>query len=201
MIAAEQGRPDVALARADFFAGALAGVPLKDVVVLDESYATTQFTRLRGRCRRDRRLVEPVPHGHWKTLTMIAAITVDGVLAAASIDAATDGDVLTLFLREGLAPVLRAGMVVVMDNLAAHKVAAVREIVGRAGCRLVYLPPYSPDYSPIENIWSKVKQSLRGIKARVVDALGNAITTALATITPADCFHCFQACGYTLHLK
>lgn len=201
MIASEQQRPDVVLARENFFAEQLKDVPLNEVVVLDESYATTQFTRLRGRCPRDRRLVAAVPHGHWKTLTMLAAITVEGVLAAASIDAATDGDVFTLFIRDVLVPTLRPGMVVVMDNLAAHKVAAVREAIEAAGCRLVYLPPYSPDYSPIENIWSKVKQSLRSIAARAIPALGEAITAALATVTSQDCYGCFEACGYTLHLK
>ena len=201
MIASEQQRSDVAVARENFFAEQLKDVPLKDVVVLDESYATTQFTRLRGRCPRDQRLVAAVPHGHWKTLTMLAAIAVDGVLAAASIDAATDGDVFTLFIQEVLVPALRPGRVVVMDNLAAHKVAAVREAIEAAGCRLVYLPPYSPDYSPIENIWSKVKQSLRSIAARAIPALGEAITTALAAVTPQDCYGCFAECGYTLHLK
>jgi transposase len=201
VIASEQQRPDVARARENFFAEQLKDVPLKDVVVLDESYATTQFTRLRGRCRRDQRLVAAVPQGHWKTLTMLAAITIDGVLAAASIDAATDGEVFTLFIQDVLVPTLRPGMVIVMDNLAAHKVAAVRESIEAAGCRLVYLPPYSPDYSPIENIWSKVKQSLRSLAARAVPALGQAITTALAAVTPQDCYGCFAACGYTLHLK
>jgi transposase len=201
VIASEQQRPDVALARENFFAEQLRDVPLKDVVVLDESYATTQFTRLRGRCPRERRLIAAVPHGHWKTLTMLAAITVEGVLAAASIDAATDGDVFTLFVQEALVPTLRPGMVVVMDNLAAHKVAAIRRSIEAAGCRLVYLPPYSPDYSPIENIWSKAKQLLRSTAARAVPALSDAITTALAAITPQDCYNCFEACGYTLCLR
>ena len=201
MIASEQQRPDVIQARDSFFAEQLKDVPLKDVVVLDESYATTQFTRLRGRCPRDQRLVQAVPHGHWKTLTILAAITVDGVLAAASIDAATDGDVFTQFIREVLVPALRPGMVVVMDNLAAHKMAAIRLLIETAKCRLVYLPPYSPDYSPIENVWSKFKQSLRSIAARAIPALGDAVTQALATITSTDCYNCFEACGYTLHLE
>jgi transposase len=201
LIAREQQRPDVALARDNFFAEQLKEVPLKDVVVLDESYATTQFTRLRGRCPRHERLIAPVPHGHWKTLTMLAAITIEGVLAAASIDAATDGEIFTLFIRDVLVPALRPGMVVVMDNLPAHKIVAVRQTIEQAGCRLVYLPPYSPDLSPIENIWSKVKQSLRTSAARVIPDLGEAITAALAAVTPTDCHGCFEACGYTLHLK
>ena len=191
----------MAQARDRFFAERLVDVPLKDVVVLDESYATTQFTRLRGRCPRERRLIAAVPHGHWKTLTMLAAVTIEGVLAAASIDAATDGEVFTLFIREVLVPTLRPGMVVVLDNLAAHKVAAIGPLIEAARCRLVYLPPYSPDLSPIENLWSKVKQSLRTAAARFIPALGDAVIDAFSALTPGDCYNCFEACGYTLHLK
>jgi len=201
LIAREQQRPDVVLARDNFFAEQLKDVPLKDVVVLDESYATTQFTRLRGRCPRQQRLIASVPHGHWKTLTMLGAITIEGVLAAALIDAATDSEIFTSFIEGVLVPALRPGRVIVMDNLAAHKIVAVRQAIERAECRLVFLPPYSPDFSPIENIWSKVKQSLRTRAAREIPALGDAITTALAAVTPGDCYGCFQACGYTLHLK
>lgn len=201
LIAREQQRPDVALARDQFFAGQLKDVPLKDVVILDESHATTQFTRLRGRCPRHERLKASVPHGHWKTLTMLAAITIEGVRAAASIDAATDSEIFIVFIRDVLIPTLRPGMVVVMDNLPAHRIAAIRKLIEQAQCRLVYLPPYSPDLSPIENIWSKVKQLLRSAGARVVPALGDAITATLASITPGDCYNCFEACGYTLRLK
>jgi transposase len=201
LIASEQTRPDVAEARDTFFARELADVPLKDVVVLDESYATTNFTRLRGRCRRDQRLYCPVPQGHWKTLTILGAITVDGVLSAASIPEAITGESFTVFIRDVLAPSLRPGMVVVMDNLSAHKVVAVRNLIESVDCRVVYLPPYSPDYSPIENIWSKVKQLLRTTAARTIDAVGQAVQWALEQVTPGDCRNCFAACGYTLHLE
>ena len=123
------------------------------------------------------------------------------MLAASSIDAATDGVVFTAFIEEVLVPVLRPGMVVVMDNLAAHKVITIRRAIEDAGCRLVYLPPYSPDYSPIEKIWSKAKQGLRTLAARTVETLGEAIQAALGTVTADDCYNCFEACGYTLHLK
>jgi transposase len=199
--ASEQLRPDVAAARAEFFASRLAGVPLSDVVVVDESYATTQMARLRGRAERGVRVVGRVPHGHWKLLTILAAVTVHGVLAAATVDAATDADVFMTFVRCALVPALRPGQVVVMDNLAAHKVAGVRRLIEAAGCRLVYLPPYSPDFSPIEAMWSKLKQALRTTGARAVAALGEAIDAALATITAADCEGYFRHCGYTLHLK
>ena len=201
MIASERQRPDVAAARSNFFADQLKDVPLKDVVVLDESYATTQFTRLRGRCPRDQRLIAQVPHGHWKTITMLAAITIDGVLAAASIDAATDSEVFTSFIADVLVPALRPGMVIVMDNLPAHKIAAIGRVIEQARCRLVYLPPYSPDLSPIENLWSKIKQLLRTTAAREIPALDEAISAALAAVTSSDCHNCFEACGYTVHLK
>jgi DDE superfamily endonuclease len=143
-------RKDVAAARDAFFAEQLKHVPLCDVVVLDESYVTTQFTRLRGRSLRGERLNDRVPHGHWKLLTILAAVSVNGIVTAAAIDATTDSDVFCTFIAEALAPALRPGQVVVMDNLAAHKVAAVKRMIEAAGCRLVYLPPYSPDLSPIE---------------------------------------------------
>jgi transposase len=198
--AAEQLRADVAAARAGFF-DQLKDVPLRDVVVLDESYATTQFTRLRGRAPRGERVVARVPHGHWKTLTVLAAMTVEGVLTAAAIDAATDADVFRAFVAEALVPCLRRGQVVVMDNLAAHKVAGVREAVEAAGCRVLYLPPYSPDLSPIEPMWSKVKQALRTAAARTVEALTEAVGVALGTVTAGDCLGYFRHCGYTLHLR
>ena len=118
--------------------------------MLDESYATTKFTRLRGRSRRGVRLRSHVPHGHWKLLTILAAVSVTGVVTAATVDAATDTDIFVAFVREALAPALRPGQVVVMDNLSSHHVDDVRALIERAGCRLVYLPPYSPDLSPIE---------------------------------------------------
>ena len=173
-------------------------MPLSDVVVLDESYATTKFTRLYGRSPRGVRLVGRVPHGHWKLLTIIAAMTVQGVLAAATIDASTDGDVFGSFIREVLVPSLRPGQVVVMDNLAAHKVAGIRSAIEAAGCRVVYLPPYSPDFSPIEPMWSKVKQALRTTAARTLDTLGDAIAAALKAVTTSDCRGYFGHCGYTL---
>lgn len=176
-------------------------MPLSDVVVLDESHATTVFTRLRGRCPRGERLKASVPGGHWKRITMLAAITVAGVLCGSTIDASTDSDVFRTFVHEVLVPSLRPGMVVVMDNLSSHKVAGVREAVEAVGCRVVFLPPYSPDLSPIEPAWSKVKGLLRTAEARDVPALVAAIGEALSQVTAADCLGCFAACGYTLHLR
>lgn len=201
MIASEQSRPEVVRARELFFTEQLKDVPLQDIVVLDESYATTSFTRLRGRSVRNKRLKASVPHGHWKTLTMIAAITIGGVLTATTIDAATNTEVFRAFVQEALVPTLRPGMVVVMDNLAAHKVTGIREAIESAGCQLLYLPPYSPDMSPIEHVWSQVKQKLRTTAARDIPRLITAIGDALISVTPQDCLNCFLSCGYPLRLR
>ena len=186
----------MAATRDCFFAEQLKDVPLDRIVVLDETYATTKFTRLRGRAPRRQRLVGRVPHGHWKTLTIIAAITTAGVLTTATVDAAASGDIFTAYVRDALVPALRPGMVVVMDNLAAHKVEGVLEAIEAAGCRLVYLPPYSPDLSPIENIFSKVKQLLRTSGPRSVPDLIEAIGDAFNSVTAQDCRNCFLSCGY-----
>jgi transposase len=178
--------------RREAWHGRLKGVPLERLVVIDESAASTNMARLRGRCPEGERLVAAVPHGHWKVLTMIAAMTVRGVLTAVTVDAATDGEVFLRFVTQALVP-RRCGpaTVVVLDNLQAHKVKGVREAVEAveaveaAGATLLYLPPYSPDLSPIEPMWSKVKQGLRSIAARTVDALQDAVTSALLSITPS----------------
>jgi transposase len=122
------------------------------------------------------------------------------VLAAATIDAATDTDVFRTFVSDCLAPTLRPGMVVVMDNLSAYKADGIRKAIEATGCRLVYLPPYLPDLSPIEPIWSKAKSVLRVLEARKVEGLDAAVTLALEEITATDCINCFDNCGYSLHL-
>jgi transposase len=124
---------------------------------------------------------------------------VAGPFAAAALDGPTDADCFRAYVRDVrdvLAPALRSGEVVVMDNLAAHKAAGWRELIEAAGCGVLYLPPYSPDLNPIENMWSKVKAHLRRAGVRTLDALGHAIDAALATITPGDCRGFFRHCGY-----
>jgi transposase len=190
----------VAAAREVFF-DQIRDVPLEDVVVLDESYATTKFTRLRGRAPRGVRLRSSVPHGHWKLLTIIAAMTVRGVQASMTIDAATDTDVFAAFVEQVLVPTLRPGQVVIMDNLAAHKVGWIVRMIEGAGGRVLFLPPYSPDFSPIESMWSKVKQLLRTAAVRTVEALHLAVGTALSAITESDCRGYYQHCGYTLQAR
>ncbi len=130
---------------------------------------------------------------------MLAALGVDGVTAAMTIDGATDGDVFRVFVEQVLGPSLTPGDIVVMDNLSAHKVAGIREAIESTGARLLYLPPYSPDLSPIEQCWSKLKSDLRTAQARTREALDEAITQAFATVSAADARAWFAHCGYALH--
>jgi transposase len=154
------------------------------------------MTRSSGRCEIGVRLVAPVPQGHWKVLTTIAALTTAGILTAVTVDAATDAEVFRQFVKASLVPALRPGQVVVMDNLSSHKTAGIREAIEAAGCRVLYLPPYSPDLNPIENAFSKIKSRLRTLAARTVEALGHAIADALATITLSDALGYFRHAGY-----
>jgi len=165
-------------------------------VFLDESGARADMTRTRGRAPRGERVVAKVPGGHWRVVTVIGAVRTSGPFAAATLVGATDGDAFRAYVREVLAPQLRPGDVVVMDNLSPHKSPAVREAIEAAGATLRYLPPYSPDFNPIENLWSKVKGKLRSLAARSVETLHDAIGVALATVTPRDCVGFFRHCGY-----
>jgi transposase len=179
----------------------LKDIPLENLVVIDESCAVTNMTRTRGRCLRSDRLVSVVPHGHWKVLTLIAAMTLGGVQTAVTVNAPCDGEIFRHFIHDALVPTLRPGQIVIMDNLQSHKVSGIRQAIEATGARLLYLPPYSPDLSPIEPMWSKVKQKLRSLAARTVEALGQAVQEALATITASDCQGFFRHTGYTLHDK
>ena len=193
--AAEQDRPDVK-ARRDAWHGDLAGADPHAIVFLDESGARTDMTRTRGRAARGERVVETVPAGRWKATTMLAAVRTAGPLAGAVVAGATDTDVFLAWVEHALVPHLRRGETVAMDNLSPHKNPRVRELVESAGCRLLYLPPYSPDFNPIEMIWSKIKRLLRSAAARSIDALHEAFGAAMAAVTPGDILGCFRHCGY-----
>ena len=163
---------------------------------LDESGVTTEMTRRYGWAARPERVSEAVPAGHWRILTVLAALTTQGVLASMTIESPTDGDIFLAFLEQVLAPNLQPGHVVILDNLGAHKVPEVRPLIESRGAQLLYLPPYSPDFNPIELAWSKLKQQLRGVKARVIDQLEVAITEAIAAITAENARAFFRHCGY-----
>ena len=167
-------------------------------VFVDESGATTEMTRRYGRAPRGERVREAMPAGHWSTLTLLGAMSAEGLLATMTVESSTDGDVFLAYLEQVLCPQLQPGQIVVMDNLAAHKVPGVRELIEATGAQLWYLPPYSPDFNPIEQCWSKVKQKLRSLQARTVDSLEQAISEAIATITPDNASAWFAHCGYDL---
>lgn len=158
------------------------------------------MTRLRGRSRCGQRLVAKVPHGHWKTTTLIAALDVEGVRCATVVDGAVNADVFESFLEQVLVPALEPGDVVVMDNLSSHKRQRTRDLIEGAGAELAYLPPYSPDLNPIEMIFSKVKQTLRSLGLRTREALWTAMQAGLDRITPSDASNCFRHCGYSLQM-
>lgn len=163
------------------------------LVFLDEFGATTTMQRTHGRAPPGTRVVARVPHGHWKVLSTIAAMTVRGMVAAATFDGATDADTFVAFVREGLVPALAPGQVVVLDNLSAHHVPDVRRLVESAGATLLPLPPYSPDLNPIEQAISKIKTVLRKLARRDVGGLLDGIAEALGSIRADD------ALGYIAH--
>lgn len=166
------------------------------LVFVDESGANTQLTRRSGRSPIGQRLVCSVPHGHYQTTTLIAAVRLQGPQAPWLFGGAMDGALFLAWVQQGLALCLQPGDVVVMDNLATHKVAGVREAIEGAGARLEYLPPYSPDFNPIEPMWSKVKQGLKSREPRTARQLYKAAGAAFATVTPADCQGFFLHAGY-----
>lgn len=158
------------------------------------------MTRLRGRAQRGERLVAKTPHGHWLTSTLIAALGVDGVRCSMMVDGAVNGDVFTAFVEQVLAPELRRGDIVVMDNLSSHKGRRVRELIESRGAALEFLPPYSPDLNPIEMVFSKIKQLLRSLACRTAGTLWESMQSVLDKVTPTDALNCFKHCGYTLQM-
>ena len=163
---------------------------------IDESGAKSNLSRLWGRCRKGERLVAKIPHGHWHTSTIISAIRLDGPFAPAVFDGPADTATFAAYVEQVLAPGLRPGEIVVMDNLAAHKTAGIQEAIESVGATVHYLPPYSPDFNPIEAMWSKVKSHLRKAAARTFDTLCDAVADAIAQVTPIHCKGFFQNCGY-----
>jgi transposase len=141
------------------------------------------MTRLYARGVGGRRIHEATPGGHWKIMTILGAMSLSGMVATMTIEEPTDTDIFLAYVEHVLCPVLQSGRVVVMDNLSAHKAPAVHEWIEKAGAKVLYLPPYSPDLNPIEKAWAKLKQLLRATKARSKETLDQAITQALPSIT------------------
>ena len=171
-------------------------MPAARLVFVDESGANTQMTRRYGRSPVGQRLACPVPQGHYQTTTMIAAVRLQGPQAPWLFDGPMDGELFLAWVRQGLVPALQRDDVVILDNLATHKVAGVRLAIETAGARLEYLPPYSPDLNPIENLWSKVKQSLKSREPRNARQLLKAAGAAFDSVTSQDCHGFFLHAGY-----
>jgi len=166
------------------------------LVFIDETGATTKMARLRGRSRRGERCRAAVPHGHWKTTTFTAGLRLDGLSAPMVLDGPMNGAAFLAYVEQLLVPTLRPGDVVIMDNLPAHRVSGVREAIEAAGATRLFLPPYSPEFNPIEQAFAKLKAFLRKTAARTKEALWTAIADALDIFTPRECANYFRNSGY-----
>jgi len=193
--AAEQERPDVAAARIKWQDEQPRLDPAK-LVFVDESGASTKMARLYGRAKRGRRVVGRVPWGHWKTVTFVAGLRLDGFTAPFVIDCAMKGAIFVEYVRQCLAPSLKPGDIVIIDNLPAHKRDEVRAIIEAAGATLRYLPPYSPDLNPIEQSFAKLKAHLRKARERNIPALYDRIGQALETFQANEFRNYFRKAGY-----
>lgn len=163
---------------------------------IDETWASTKMARTHGRALRGERLRSPIPHGHWKTTTFVAGLRVSGMVAPMVLDGPINGVAFQAYVDQVLVPELAPGDIVVMDNLGSHKGAGVRAAIEAVGASLLYLPPYSPEFNPIENAFAKLKAMLRKAAARTVEALWNIIGRIVDTFTPAECANYFAAAGY-----
>ncbi len=163
---------------------------------IDETWASTNMARTRGRAPRGERLRAAIPRGHWKTTTFVAGLRNTGMVAPMVLDAPINGIAFQAYVDQVLVPELHSGGIVVMDNLGSHKGAGIRAAIGAAGASLLYLPPYSPEFNPIENAFAKLKAVLRKAAARTVDGLWTAIGRIIDTFTPAECANYFSAAGY-----
>jgi transposase len=166
------------------------------LVFIDESGAKTNMTRFYGRAKEGQRAVDNTPSGHWCTTTMISSVRLDGTTACMVVDGATTKDIFKAYVLHILLPTLKAGDIVVLDNLSAHKDQEVRDLIESAGAELWFLPPYSPDLNPIEKMWSKIKSTLRTLKARTEKDLIDAIAKALDAVTANNAKGWFKSCGY-----
>lgn len=181
--------------REAWFAGQLELDPDR-LVFIDETGASTKMARLRGRAPRGERCRASIPHGHWKTTTFTAGLKRDGMIAPMVLDGPMNGAAFLAYVEQVLVKELKPGDIVVMDNLPAHKISGVRDAIETAGVRLLYLPPYSPDFNPIEMAFSKLKALLRKAAARTITELWQSIADCLDCFKPEECNNFFKAAGY-----
>jgi transposase len=193
--ASEQDRPDVKARREAWFESQLDLDPER-LVFIDETWTTTNMARKCGREQKGERLRASVPHGHWKTTTFIGGLRCDRMTAPMVLDGPVNGQWFQAYVDQVLVPTLSRDDIVIMDNLGSHKGAGVRKSIEAAGATLLYLPPYSPDFNPIEKAFSKLKALLRKAAERTVDALWDRIGLLLKEFSPTECANFFAAAGY-----
>jgi transposase len=194
--AAEQQRPDIARKRASWRKHQ-PQIGIERLVFIDETWTKTNMAPLRGWCRKGQRLVAHVPHGHWKTMTFVAALRHDRIDAPCVFDGPINGESFLHYVEQILKPRLKPNDIVIMDNLGSHKSDAVRNIIRSVGAKLFFLPPYSPDLNPIEQAFSKFKHGLRKAKERTIEGLWKRIGTLIPTLTKDECKNYFINAGWT----
>jgi transposase len=193
--AAEQDRPDVVKRRREWFEGQIDLDPER-LVFIDETWASTNMARLHGRAPKGERLRAGIPQGHWKTTTFVAGLRLTGMMATMVLDGPINREAFQAYVEQLLVRELKPGDIVIMDNLSSHKGPAIRQAIEAAGASLVFLPPYSPDFNPIENAFAKLKALLRAAAERTVEAVWTTIGNLIDRFTPAECANYFAAAGY-----
>lgn len=167
------------------------------LVFIDESGANITLVPRYGRAPKGSRCIGSQPRGHYRHLTLFASLSLAGMEAPMILEGAADRDAFRVYVERVLVPTLRPGQIVILDNLSVHKQAAVKDLIRAAGCRVLFLPTYSPDFNPIEHAFAKIKHLIRQAQARTTEALEEAIAHALARVTPADTRGFFRGCGYS----
>lgn len=194
-MAEERGRPDVARRRRRW-RSLQSKFDARQLVFIDETWVKTNMAPLRGWSPRGTRLPGRAPHGHWKTSTFLAALRIDQITAPCVFDGPINGESFRTYVEQVLLPVLKPGDIVVMDNLGSHKAAAVRTLIRSAGARLLFLPPYSPDLNPIEQVFAKLKHFMRKAAERTLEHTWQRIGELLSAFSPQECANYLQNSGY-----
>jgi transposase len=194
-VARERDRADISRRRAQWrnYQGRIDPARL---VFIDETWAKTNMTRTHGWAARGERLVAKIPHGHWNTTTFLAALRYDRIDAPCLFDGPINGELFLAYVERVLAPTLKPGDIVILDNLGSHKGKAVRQVIRGVGAKLIFLPKYSPDLNPIEQAFAKFKTLLRKAGARTIEAISDAIASFLDRFTPQECANYFENAGY-----
>ena len=174
------------------------GFEVSRLVFIDETWLKTNLTRRYGRAPLGQRLVDAVPYGHWKTTTFLAALRVGGLTAPLVVDGAINGELFLAYVQQQLLPTLKPGDWVILDNLSSHKVAGIAQALASVKARAVYLPPYSPDFSPIEQVFAKLKALLRKYAERTFEGLWQRVGALIDVFSPSECQNYLSHCGYAL---